>query len=512
VYGVVCREEVVNSLAAPAEGRILIVDDMRAARATLDAQLHREGYVVAQCESGEEALEVVTQWRPDVVLLDVMMPGMDGIETCRRLRTDPANADLSIIMVTALDDAVSRGRCLEAGADDFVTKPVDRWELRARVHSQVRLAGRRKLEQEREWMRWVLERAPDGYVMLDAQDIISYANQRARQLLQLPAGELEPTLFLDTARAGYFLQPERPWARWGDAVDTGEPCFLVRPADDGGAALWLEVSRHESGTAGLRMVRLNDVTHAVERQNRQWEFREIVSHKLRTPLNGILGPLELLAMSVDDLPNDDLRQWVAVARESASRLSDAVRGVVASADERADAHGALVLGDLAAMAHDIAVDVAVTKLVVAVAPDVATQSIPMGEASVRAVLREALRNAWKFHPQFDPSVSVTARATESGWVSIEVRDDGVRLSPAEVERVFEPYFQVDPFRTGEVPGMGLGLAMIERRVWACGGRVRLENHGEGPGVALILEFPLGTRHLGTPTDNLSAARDVSPRS
>ncbi|MCX5760101.1 MAG: response regulator, partial [Gemmatimonadetes bacterium] len=99
MYGVVCREEVVNSLAAPAEGRILIVDDMRAARATVEAQLHREGYVVAQCESGEEALEVVTQWRPDVVLLDVMMPGMDGYAVLEKLREDPDTRNIPVVFL-----------------------------------------------------------------------------------------------------------------------------------------------------------------------------------------------------------------------------------------------------------------------------------------------------------------------------------------------------------------------------------------------------------------------------
>jgi DNA-binding response OmpR family regulator len=118
---------------------ILIVDDEPAGRDTLEALLMAQGYNLAFASNGPEALAKAAELTPDLILLDVMMPGMDGFEVCRRLRTDPLLTEVPVIMVTALDDRDSRLRGIEAGADDFVTKPFDRAELRARVRTITRL-------------------------------------------------------------------------------------------------------------------------------------------------------------------------------------------------------------------------------------------------------------------------------------------------------------------------------------------------------------------------------------
>lgn len=129
--------------------RILIVDDEPDARDMLAAMLFHEGYEMTFAANGPEALAAIKEIAPDAVLLDVMMPGMDGFEVCQRLRDDPLRAEVPIILVTALDDRDSRLRGIEAGADDFVTKPVDRVELRTRVRTITRLNRYRRLLWER---------------------------------------------------------------------------------------------------------------------------------------------------------------------------------------------------------------------------------------------------------------------------------------------------------------------------------------------------------------------------
>ena len=119
--------------------RILIVDDVPANTRLLEAKLMAEYYQTATARDGFEALTAATNWQPDLILLDVMMPGMDGFECCRRLKGDPATRHIPVVMVTALDQPTERLQGLEAGADDFLTKPPETETLMARVRSLVRL-------------------------------------------------------------------------------------------------------------------------------------------------------------------------------------------------------------------------------------------------------------------------------------------------------------------------------------------------------------------------------------
>lgn len=118
--------------------KILIVDDHAASRMTAVALLAMEGYEVIEADSGSTAIELVTQKQPDLILLDVMMPGLDGFEVCQLLKQDEHTRLIPIIFVTALNDRRSRIRGIEVGADDFLSKPFDRVELAARVKSLVR--------------------------------------------------------------------------------------------------------------------------------------------------------------------------------------------------------------------------------------------------------------------------------------------------------------------------------------------------------------------------------------
>ncbi|NBX66356.1 MAG: PleD family two-component system response regulator [Proteobacteria bacterium] len=119
--------------------RVLVVDDIAPNVKLLEAKLTSEYYDVITATSGAQALERVVADSPDIVLLDVMMPGMDGFEVCRRIKSNPAIAHVPVVMVTALTDATDKVRGLEAGADDFLSKPVNDVALMARVRSLVRL-------------------------------------------------------------------------------------------------------------------------------------------------------------------------------------------------------------------------------------------------------------------------------------------------------------------------------------------------------------------------------------
>jgi two-component system, cell cycle response regulator len=119
--------------------RVLVVDDVIPNLKLLEARLTAEYFDVVTATNGFEALEICEKGLCDIVLLDVMMPGMDGFEVCRRLKSNPETLHLPVVMVTALDQTADRVRGLEAGADDFLTKPIDEIALLARVRSLARL-------------------------------------------------------------------------------------------------------------------------------------------------------------------------------------------------------------------------------------------------------------------------------------------------------------------------------------------------------------------------------------
>ena len=124
---------------SPGAAKVLVVDDTPQNVKLLADLLSVKGYAVVTAASGPEALDKVEAERPDIVLLDVMMPGMSGYEVCRKIRENPATGILPVVMVTALDPGQERLKGLEAGADDFLGKPVNQAELLARVRSLVRV-------------------------------------------------------------------------------------------------------------------------------------------------------------------------------------------------------------------------------------------------------------------------------------------------------------------------------------------------------------------------------------
>lgn len=136
---------------------ILIVDDDRSILEILDAALRPEGYNLILTTNGKEALAHSKQTAPDLILLDVMMPGMDGYEVCQIVRSDPNLAQVPIIMITALSDRSHLLKSLNAGADDFLTKPVNLFELKARVRTITRLDRYRRLLEEKNQRQQVEE-------------------------------------------------------------------------------------------------------------------------------------------------------------------------------------------------------------------------------------------------------------------------------------------------------------------------------------------------------------------
>src|SRR5579871_1885679 len=126
--------------ASDASGDILIVDDQPQNLDVLMEMLHRRGYRVRPADNGERALRAARASPPDLVMLDILMPDLDGYEVCRRLKADPVTAQIPVIFVSALDETLDKVKAFGVGAADYVAKPFQVEEVRARVESQLKLS------------------------------------------------------------------------------------------------------------------------------------------------------------------------------------------------------------------------------------------------------------------------------------------------------------------------------------------------------------------------------------
>ncbi|MCB0191039.1 MAG: response regulator [Anaerolineae bacterium] len=491
---------------------ILIVDDEPVGRDALEMLLTAQGYNLAFAGNGIETLSKAAELTPDLILLDVMMPGMDGYEVCRRLRSDPLLADVPIIMVTALDDRDSRLAGIEAGADDFVSKPFNRTELRTRVKTITRLNRFRRLLAERKKFEWVVEQADDGYLIINNKGEISYLNQQARLYLNLSPdqNEIITKTFQELVQEQYRCEPQQAWANLYNIkqISSQQPSdrYLVRPESAISGTFWLHVdmlrvnqpiSSNGQSIGGTDwLIRLRDVTEQMVLQRNRWEFQSMVSHKLRTPLIPMLNSLELLALRAPHLSNEETVEFAQIALTGVKQLRNEVDDVLQYMDAtgltKAGSTDRFVLSQLRPTINAICTDLEISLLPM---PDLEafthdTSPLFISMQAMELILREIIENAKKFHPQKAPTIAVYASSLSSQQFSIQIADNGLTLSPEQLAQVWMPYYQGEKYFTGEANGMGLGLAMVASIVWSIGGACRMYNREAEPGVIVDLILPL----------------------
>ncbi len=482
------------------QSTILIVDDDPLGRDTLEALLINEGYHLAFAANGAQALAQIEEIRPDLVLLDVMMPDMDGFQVCRRVRATPDLVEIPIIMVTALDDRESRLRGIEAGADDFVTKPFDRLELRTRVRTITRLDRYRRLLAERARLEWIVDQAEDGYLWINGQDEILYANPQARLYLGMPAAEspaaetVPPVrTFLELARMQYRCEPEANWSSWPNVQTDEQDLYLIRPETPTAVAFWLRVAVQNApfGADDNRILRLQNVSAEISGRFDMRGFHEALRHKIRTPFTGILGSLELLAQRRARSSAEETALLAQMALESAQRLRDTLSDILGylnlhSASRIGEFFG---LDELAATVREVAANLKIASVDVDCPPDLHHLRLLLTRQAVELILWELLENAVKFHPTQTPVVQIRAFQVDAERIGLQVIDDGTHISPEHLSHLGQPYYQGEKYFTGESKGTGLGLSTVIGLTWNAGGTCHIQNRLDGNGIRVDLVIP-----------------------
>ncbi|MGK3983098.1 ATP-binding protein [Sorangium sp. So ce136] len=407
---------------------LLVDDDPGSLKLLSEALAGQPLLTLAVAIDGEMALRQIRREAPDLVLLDAVMPGMDGFEVCRRLKADPATREIPILFMTVLADAASRVRGLELGAVDYVSKPFVREELVARVRTQlaIRAAARALSERNEELAR------------------------------------AQASLELEVARRTEELR-----------------------AANERLARELDLTR----TAELKVQKVQDELAHLNRVSAMSELAASLAHELSQPLAAILSNAQAAERLLAHAPPD-----IAEARAAlADIMADDRRAGQVIQRMRA----MLRKGELSVAALDLDALIREVVRLMASAALLAGTTVRLELApglprvrgdgiQLQQVLLNLLVNALDAVARRPPEVRlvvVRTRRADGGQVELSVADSGEGIPPADLERVFEPFF------TSKPQGLGVGLAISRSIVEAHGGRLWAE-HGPGEGATFRCVLPV----------------------
>ncbi|MDP9279809.1 MAG: response regulator [Gemmatimonadota bacterium] len=588
-------------------GCILIVDDERHNRELLEVMLKPEGFLLLSAATGEEALAIVARQPPDLILLDVMMPGMDGFEVAGRIKSDPSTKSIPVIMLTALDDRNARMLGLNAGAEDFLTKPVDRAELSVRVRNLLRIkAYGDKLQGTLDALESVnaeldrrtkeiasaqaladgatarlarLQRITAALSNTVTQDEVADSVLREAMLaLECDAGAvvvahaegeelilLRESGTLDAVMRS-FKHRELPRSRnpYAETVDKCHPIYLesfeamldrypdfqnVTKGKTRGAWIFLplgtagqavgalsfgfagprqftDADKHFADTVSrycaqaLDRVRLRIAAAAAlaeagearmmaeHANNAKTVFLRAMSHELRTPLNAISGYTEILELGIRGAVNPEQVKDLGRIKRAAAYLLRLINDVLTIAR----LEGARPLHVISIPVNPVLSEVEGLCALQAKANGL-TLTVPPCEREIlvaadaerfQQILLNLITNAIKFTP-VDGRVDVTCD-DDSGVVRVRVKDNGVGVRLADIDRVFEPFVQIDRhLTTATQQGVGLGLSISRELARAMQGDLTLQS-AEGTGSTFTLTLPIASEASLSPSVAMSATK------
>lgn len=424
----------------PAEGaselgpkRILAVDDSPTFLAALGDLLRDEGYDVVAAESGQAALDLLALQQVDIILMDLRMPGMDGRETCRRIKAAPMLRDVPLVILTGQEDRASMLDALEIGADDFIQKSADFEVLKARVRAQLR---RKQFEDENRRIRL---------------DLLN---------MEMEAAEARAANELAASRAELLAQLEQKNTALEEAI--------ARIAQANQAKTdFMSTMSHELRTPLNAIIGFSEILKdglVGQLQPRQVEFSRHIHDSgmhLLALINDILDLAKIEAGKVDIEPEDI---------ELDAMLDDAATLV----RERAQARRIRLEVSHAALGSGLRADKRRLKqILLNLLSNAVKFSRDDGTVSLRAHLVDRVRAASGL-PGSEPAPGLRTPLPESRFrrfVEFSVEDHGIGMSEGDLEMLFKPFGQIRNDVTREVEGTGLGLVTVARLVDLHGGAV-----------------------------------------
>jgi PAS domain S-box-containing protein len=528
-----------------ATSRILLVDDHEVSLKTLRHVLAGEDYELVEAKTGRDAMLLAREAAPDLVLLDVMLPDISGFEVCREMRADPGLAEVPIVLITGMHNKESSLQGLEAGADDFIAKPVEPDELRARVRTITRLNRFRRMRDERQKYEQLVELSPDGIAVLDDSGCVSLVNrvllgmlgmEREAELLRVPLAmclqplkketggdpgewilhllesppDVTTRLEIGLTCAGGEVLPVEAMAR--TMLVDGRPGaqILFRDIRE---RLEAESAIRESNAVLERRIRERTVD--IRRMNEELEgaivakdrFLASMSHELRTPLNSVLGLAEsLLEGTYGELPPRQ-QEPLQLLMENGAHLHALINDVLDAARTRRGPESLelrpeqvdpveLALTTLRIIrpqadlkGQEISFNVmAGGSSLATVTPVKAPWPLSADALRLRQILLNLLSNAIKYTEERGALGLALEMDTNRERLRYTVWDQGPGVPEADRERIFLPFEQGGAPLENLSQGAGLGLALVKGFAELHGGQVYLETK-LGVGSRFTVELP-----------------------
>jgi len=307
--------------------RILCVDDDPFNLSLLEDMLNFRGYDVLSARSGTEALQKIQTEQIDICLLDAMMPGIDGFEVCRRIKTDKNLNNIPVIMITAYADMENRIKGIEAGSDDFISKPIDTAEVLARIKMLLHVKSLNdRLNDAREYAENIVETVREPLLVLDYELKILSANQSFYDVFKVNPKETIGNFIYDLGNRQWdipnlrlLLEEILPqnavfngYEVEHDFQDIGRKIILLNAR---------QIFRENLGSH-IILLAMEDITERRQAENMRDDIERITRHDLKTPLNPIINIPELLLLDAN--LNSEQIELIQLIRTSGYRLLDII--------------------------------------------------------------------------------------------------------------------------------------------------------------------------------------------
>ena len=479
------RNKEENDTDVQSRPRLLLVDDERTNLRLLEALLQPHGYELITAQDGEECLKKVTDNEVDLVLLDIMMPGIDGYEVTRRIRSNESTRLLPIVIISALRETEDRVTGIEAGCDDFISKPFDKNEVLAKVQTTLKLSYYRRQLDEKEKFESLITKISEAIVVCGADWKIKRINTYGGEYLN---GAKVGEDLVDCMFASYAVSIPR-----SELVDDLSPpskrFTLAREERDGFKPLCLyanlDVLRDPAGKVSSFVLTLRDMTRERREEKLKGEFLSFIALKLRMPVS-------IVAQNASNLQDDTLGSLSEVQRESINSIS-AEAHVLTRLIEKlirfsiVNSISIINSQTLDLPKEDIRLHSYLPKLVETKVKDSKDGHVKLNidaidkDARVRvstvyfdSIILNLIENAMKFNDKKTTRIRVVVEKAE-GKVAISISDNGPGIAPEERTKVFETFYQIDRDFAGNMEGAGLGLPLVKRLVTAYGGGICLKS-------------------------------------